>query len=110
MYNVGRSDPPAGAAIASYDFDFEIGGNPQRVSGDDSKASRRGKVIVDTIQYGATGGRLVRRRLENDPVRVSYLATEWRQTVAEDETVLSNGRTRRRSKSTPPTRCRRGES
>ena len=92
MYNVGRFDPPDDNPVASYDFDANIGGNPQRIeSGDDGKGVPVWKVVIrydqlDTVQ---SAGDLFGAVTENDPVRVSYLATEWRLASAQNATVLN---------------------
>jgi len=91
MFDCGRLDLPTGQAVASYDFDDNIGGTPERIeSGDDSKGVPAWKVIVKYDQLGLVqrGGDLFGAVTENDPLRVAYLAQEWRQASAEDEDVL----------------------
>ena len=93
IFNLGRLDPPDddGDPIASYDFEDNLKGNPERVeSGDDSKGVPAWKIIVKydqiaTVQQSADLFGLV---TENDPVRVQYLALEWRQASVENDGIL----------------------
>jgi hypothetical protein len=93
IFNLGRLDPPDddGDPISSYDFEDNLKGNPERVeSGDDSKGVPAWKIIVKydqiaTVQQTADLFGLV---TENDPVRVQYLALEWRQASVENDGIL----------------------
>ena len=92
IFNLGRLDPPSGAAVASYDFDDNLGGNPERIeSGDESKGIPAWKVIVryDQIAEVQRSGDLFGIVTENDPVRVQYLSQEWRQASVENAAVLT---------------------
>lgn len=92
LFNLGRLDLPSGAPVASYDFDNNIDGNPQRVeSGDDSKGVPAWKIIVryDQVAVVQTAGDLFGVVTENDPVKVSYLGTEWRQASVENAAILA---------------------
>jgi hypothetical protein len=92
MFDTGRLDLPSGTAIASYDFDDNIGGNPERIeSGDDSKGIPAWKVIVkyDQLDVVQTSGELFGVVVENNPLRAQYLATEWRQVSVENTAILT---------------------
>lgn len=92
MFDCGRLDLPSGTGIASYDFDDNIGGNPERIeSGDDSKGVPCWKLIIryDQLDVVQTSGELFGQVVENDPLRAQYLATEWRQVSVENTTILT---------------------
>jgi hypothetical protein len=85
-------DLPSGAPAASYDFENNLNGNPQRIeSGDESKGVPAWKIIVryDQIATVQTGDNLFGLVTENDPVRVQYLSTEWRQASVENAAILT---------------------
>jgi len=91
MFDLGRLDLPSGTAVASYDLDDCVGGNPQRIeSGDETAGVPVWKVIVryDQIDVVQTSGDLFGQVVQNDPVRTQYLAQEWRQASAENAAVL----------------------
>jgi hypothetical protein len=91
MFDCGRFDLPTGSPVTSYDFDDNIGGNPERIeSGDDSKGVPAWKVIVryDQLDVVQTSGDLFGQVVESNPLRAQYLAQEWRQASAEDASVL----------------------
>lgn len=65
---------------------------PERVeSGDDNKGVPAWKVIVryDQLDVVQQSGDLFGVVTENDPIRVQYLATEWRQASAENAGILT---------------------
>ncbi len=93
ILNLGRFDSPDDEddPITSYDFDDNLGGNPERIeSGDDSKGVPAWKLIVkyDQIATVQQSGDLFGLVTENDPVRVQYLSQEWRQASIENEGIL----------------------
>ena len=91
MFDLGRMDLPSGSAVASYDFEDNIGGNPERVElGDDNRGVPAWKVTVryDQLATVQSAGDLFGVVTENDPIRVQYLATEWRQASVEDDGIL----------------------
>lgn len=92
MFNLGRLDMPSGPAVASYDFDDAINGNPERIeSGDDSKGVPCWKVIARYDQLGVVQktSELFGQVVENDPIRVAYLGQEWRQASAQNASILT---------------------
>jgi hypothetical protein len=92
MFDCGRLELPSGAAVASYDFDDNIGGNPERIeSGDDGKGVPAWKVIVryDQLAVVQKSGDLFGQVVESNPLRAQYLAQEWRQVSVEDTTILT---------------------
>lgn len=92
MFNIGRLDMPSGSAVATYDFDDAIGGNPERIeSGDDSKGVPSWKINVQYDQLGVVqkASDLFGQVVENDPVRVAYLSQEWRQASASNASILT---------------------
>jgi hypothetical protein len=92
MFDTGRLDLPSGTAIASYDFDDNVGGNPERIeSGDDSKGIPACSFLVkyDQLDVVQTSGELFGQVVENNPLRAQYLATEWRQVSVENTAILT---------------------
>lgn len=91
MFDLGRLDLPDDDPVASYDFDDNLKGVPERIeSGDDSKGVPCWKLIVryDQVATVQQASDLFGLVTENDPVRVQYLGQEWRQASVEDEDVL----------------------
>lgn len=92
MFDIGRLDLPSGTAVATYDFDDNIGGNPERIeSGDDSKGVPAWKIIVRYDQLGLvqTSGELFGQVVESNPLRAQYLAQEWRQASVANSAILT---------------------
>lgn len=90
LFNIGRLDPPSGTAVASYALE-DCMETPERVeSGDDNKGVPAWKVIVkyDQLDVVQNASDLFGVVTENDPVRVAYLALEFRQASAEDDSIL----------------------
>lgn len=90
LFNVGRLDPPSGTAVASYALEDCVE-TPERVeSGDENRGIPCWKVIVryDQLDVVQSSSDLFGIVTENDPIRVQYLATEFRQASAENAAVL----------------------
>lgn len=90
-FEMGVFDSPSGTPVVTYDLDDNLEGNPERIeSGDQGNGVPAYKITVRYDQLGTTQSPtdLFGFVLET-PARVAYLGQEWRQVVAQDNSILT---------------------
>ncbi len=90
VFIVGRFDEPTDPAVATYDIDDSLGGEIERIeTGDEGKGIPAYKIIVKYDHLGVVQKSSdVFGVVQDNPSRVSYLSSEWRQAIAQNTGLL----------------------